>query len=246
MICCRNLKLGQSRKLFIIFKLSIMQSLHIFGNWEGFWFEFQSLGEYEIKEKFKLGRAHLSATLRLLTCARRPSDGTTSLSQLQPPAMAPLLLDHADQRCPTWAWPYPRVCDVVENFSSPFTPSRPHSLTCCLLYHLHSRLLTITTTNYHSPSSSEPGICTPLSATPTTAGFQPDPLASSSVSHCHRLPSSIDLRTCNNPEEHHKITPSLLDQSFIIGDHLSVPPSTTTPPPTSLPPLARLGEPLSV
>jgi hypothetical protein len=157
--------------------------------------------------------------------------------------MAPLPLDHSSQRQPTWARSYPHVCDTVENFSLPFTPSQPCSLTRCLLCRLHRRLFTIATTNRQLPSLFERGIRTPSSAAPTGASFQPD---SPGFFLYDQPPSSILLRTRNNPEEHRKITLSFLNHSFVAGDHSSVPPSTTSPPSTSSPPLAYQGEPLSV
>jgi hypothetical protein len=190
-----------------------------------------------------LGRAHLSATLHLLTCARHPSDGATSPSWLLSPTMAPLPLDHANQHQPTWARSYPHVCDTVENFSLPFTPSQPRSLTRCLLYRLHRRLFTIATTDRQLPSLFERGIRTPSSAAPTSASFQPD---SPGFFLYDQPPSSILLRTRNDPEEHRKITLSFLNHSFVAGDHSSVPPSTTSPSSTSSPPLAYQGEPLSI
>jgi hypothetical protein len=57
-----NLKLGQLRKLFTMFKISLIQSLNIFETREDIYFVFQNLEKFEIHlEKFKPIRTHLSA-----------------------------------------------------------------------------------------------------------------------------------------------------------------------------------------
>jgi hypothetical protein len=69
----RNWKSSQLRKLFKIYKSSLIQSLSIFGTLEGICFVFQTLEEIEIHlEKFKPTRAHLSA-------ARLPFNRATQL-----------------------------------------------------------------------------------------------------------------------------------------------------------------------
>jgi hypothetical protein len=57
-----NLKLGQLRKLFTMFKISLIQSLNIFETREDICFVFQNLEKFEIHlEKFKPIRTHLAA-----------------------------------------------------------------------------------------------------------------------------------------------------------------------------------------
>jgi hypothetical protein len=48
MISITKFKLGQWQKLFKIFKSSLMQSLNIFGTWEGIYFAFQCFEEFKI------------------------------------------------------------------------------------------------------------------------------------------------------------------------------------------------------
>jgi hypothetical protein len=107
------------------------------------------LGGFEIKEKFKLVRAHLLVGLRLLTHARRPSDSTTLPSQPRPPPPAPV----ASGCRPTWAWPYLLVHDLVEDSLLHFASS-------------------ITTTMLRSPAFMLPP-CAPSPATVTTSHHRP-------------------------------------------------------------------------
>jgi hypothetical protein len=117
-----NLKLGQWKKLFIMFKSSVMQTLNIFGSREGFYFEFQCLEEFEIYlKKVKRGWAHWSVALSLLACTHH---AIGARSRPQPPPFHCCHRTAATDHRPTWARPYPRVGDAVEMFSLPFTPSR--------------------------------------------------------------------------------------------------------------------------
>jgi hypothetical protein len=80
----RILNLTQLRKLFIMFKRILMQSLNIFRIGEGIYFVFQSLKKFKIQlEKFKPTRTHLSA-------AHLPFNWGIRYLDLHPPAILPV------------------------------------------------------------------------------------------------------------------------------------------------------------
>jgi hypothetical protein len=69
--------LGQIGKLFLMLKSITLQSLAIFGQWDGLYFEFQNLEQIQNSRKVQMGWAHLSVSQnrfdpshRLLCAAR--------------------------------------------------------------------------------------------------------------------------------------------------------------------------------
>jgi hypothetical protein len=72
---------------------------------------------------------------------------------------------------------YPRVGIAGQESSTHFASTRPCCASHTLLAHPPALLLTITGHDHHSPSSSELGICTASSFTPSGTRFQLEPTA---------------------------------------------------------------------
>jgi hypothetical protein len=130
MISIGKLKLGQKRKLFKIFKSSLMQSLNIYRTREGICFAFHSLKEFEIYLEKDLNWAGTTHQRPFRPCARRCSD--RGRRYLPVPIIFPLPLSL--RTCAQWRNPTPfrssRAC-------SPSSPSR----SCCSVPHRAPPLL---------------------------------------------------------------------------------------------------------
>jgi hypothetical protein len=111
MISITKFKLGQWQKLFKIFKSSLMQSLNIFGTWEGIYFAFQCFEEFKIYLGKDLNHAGPTRQSPFRPRARRHSN--CCRRYLATPIISPPPLSL-------------RVCTPVEMSSTPFLPS-PHA-----------------------------------------------------------------------------------------------------------------------
>jgi hypothetical protein len=100
---------------------------------------------------------------------------------------------------------YPLRLGVARGLLLPFCLS-PHAHTCSLALAshrtTHCRLLTVATTDRHSPLPSELGIGAPSSAGLISAGFQPEPHANEPpvFFHCEPSPSTTFFCRPSDPQ----------------------------------------------
>jgi hypothetical protein len=188
-----NLKLVQWRKLFSIFKPSILQSLNFFGTRKGSEFEFK-FGKFfflkiEKNSKLESGpQVGLPSSLFTIAADHRPTHAhqaagyhtVSALTAVRTPAP-----DATDHRHPTWvSMPYPlRVCAQQKSSTiSPPPHARSHSplsLPPCFL--LPTPLLTVAGHHRLLPLLSKSAETSASMSSMVDADREPEPTATSSM-----------------------------------------------------------------